>query len=144
MECLSAFNTWWHNRNELLAPSLAFFAFNLLHLLLYLSLLHKPNTHSLSLSLSPPLLQDLHASPASTNLSGRTSLHIASSKGMASTVQLLLASPSGKALLSAESESGWTPVFDACLHGHEAVIGLLVKAGSDLEHLDMLGFTCEK
>jgi hypothetical protein len=89
-------------------------------------------------------LMDLKAHTGEVNLEGRNALHVAAGKGMDRIVKMLVGTGSGKALLQAESERGWTPLFDACLHSHEDVIKMLLKAGADTAHEDMLGFCCDK
>ncbi len=87
-------------------------------------------------------LLDAKASLTEENLEGRTALHIAAGKGMDKVVKMML-SGSGSSLVNKQSVRGWTPLFDACLHFHEDVIRMLLKARADAKLEDMLGFTCD-
>ncbi|GMH93556.1 hypothetical protein TL16_g12661 [Triparma laevis f. inornata] len=86
-------------------------------------------------------LINCHADVKEENLEGRNALHVACGKGMDKIVKMLL-SDSGSALINAQSERGWTPMYDACLHSHEEIIKMLLKAGAKTDMKDMLGFTC--
>ena len=76
-------------------------------------------------------------------MEGRNALHVAAGKGMDKIVKMLLAGP-GSSLINAQCVRGWTPIFDACLHSHEEIIKMLLKAGAKVDVEDMLGFDCQK
>ena len=89
-------------------------------------------------------LLDAKADASETNLEGRTPLHIAAGKGKEKVVKLLLSLSSGNKIVNFPSKRGWTPLFEACIHGHEEVIRMLVKGGGDAQAKDMMGFGCDK
>ncbi|GMI07680.1 hypothetical protein TrVE_jg13134 [Triparma verrucosa] len=88
-------------------------------------------------------LINCHANVKEENLEGRNALHVAAGKGMDKIVKMLLAGP-GSSLINAQCVRGWTPIFDACLHSHEEIIKMLLKAGAKVDVEDMLGFDCQK
>ena len=88
-------------------------------------------------------LLDIGAKIGTVNLEGRNCLHIAAGKGKDKILGLILSAPGGKDLVNVQSHRGWTPLFDACIHQHEEVMKLLIKAGADVHVQDMLGFTCK-
>jgi ankyrin repeat protein len=52
-------------------------------------------------------------------------------------------SNSSSPLINLKSKREWTPLFEACLHNHQHVMKLLLKAGADSAVEDMLGNTAE-
>ena len=79
-----------------------------------------------------------NCSITSSNSCGRTALHVAAGKGMESVVKIILRDSKGKGLVNKEDEKGWTPAFDAAIHGHKRVLDLLVENGAE-DRVDRIG-----
>ncbi len=76
---------------------------------------------------------------AATDKNGLSVLHIASKKGHASMVQMLI--EHGTMDIDAKDGHNQTPVFHAALHGHHDVVELLLKGNADVELTDLGGRT---
>ncbi|KAF3915237.1 Tankyrase-2 [Dactylellina cionopaga] len=75
-----------------------------------------------------------------------SALYIAAKLGHVECVKILLTEPEGQKadIEYTEPAFGWTPLFTAAVHGHAAVVALLLQAGADYERLDMSGWSASE
>jgi hypothetical protein len=71
-----------------------------------------------------------------------TALHLASHEGKIEIISLLLGA--GADLNSSLHPRGWTPIFEAAVHGNVEAVEYLIKSGADLSVVDYLGWTVEE
>ena len=69
------------------------------------------------------------------NARNRTALHADAGKGSTGLVSLLISwgaevDTQDTLIFNVKDDRGWTPIFDACLGGHEKVVGVLLGAGA--------------
>lgn len=74
---------------------------------------------------------------------GESALHVAARYGHTECAKILVdGSPDQKANVNlVEKTFAWTPLFIACVDGHQSVAQLLIEAGADLEKPDLSGWT---
>lgn len=77
---------------------------------------------------------------------GDSALHLAARFGHVECAKILLA---GSEIQTANTELcektyGWTPLFIACVDGHQSVVEVLIEASADLEKLDSSGWTAKE
>ncbi|KAB8073559.1 GDPD-domain-containing protein [Aspergillus leporis] len=79
-----------------------------------------------------------------TSSHGETALYVASRSGREDYVDALLNNGRDIEINMPESVHGWTPLFIACVEGHQAVAKLLLKAGAKQDLQDHFGWTAKE
>lgn len=86
-------------------------------------------------------LKKAGANPSNATNYGRNALHVASMKGLADMVRLLLGLD--KSMMKVKDKAGWTPMFCAVQHDELASVRLLVAAGANIGSKDGIEKTAD-
>lgn len=90
------------------------------------------------------LLVQANMGPYSHHSNGETALYVASQIGREDYVKALLENGSKVHINTAETSHGWTPLFIACVGGHQSTVKLLLKAQANQDLYDNLGWTAQE